>query len=437
VSTPATPPARRLPEHQLFFALSIVVGVLAGLSAVVFTLSIERTSRALFGLDPSHARVIAVPALVGIVTGILLARFFPDSRGSGVPQTRAVFHRHGGVMSPLVPFGTFITGVLGIGSGQSLGREGPSIQIGAGIASVIGKWLRLPPIRVKQLVPIGAAAGLAAAFNTPVTAVLFTFEEIIGDLNAALIGATVLASVSAVIVARAILGNDPLFNVPIYTLVHPGELVAYGVLGVLGGGLSVGFCRGLLRLRAVFIRLPRWTRVWQPAIGGVAVGALLLVRPEVMGVGYEYVNQALNGGLMFRTLLTLGVVKMAATLISYCSGNTGGIFAPTLFIGAMTGGALGTLVHAYAPFPSGGPGAYAMVGMGALFAGIIRAPITSVVMVFELTQDYEILVPLMVANLLSFVISRRYQPMPVYRALLQQDAIAFPASASPNVAAGL
>jgi chloride channel protein, CIC family len=172
----------------------------------------------------------------------------------------------------------------------------------------------------------------------------------------------------------------------------------------------------------------------QPAIGGVVIAATLLVVPEVKGVGYESVDQALNGGLVLRAMIVLCMVKLGATVVSYCSGNAGGIFAPSLFIGAMAGAALGTLVNRVAPFPTGEPGAYALVGMGTLFAGIIRAPMTSVFMIFEITQDYQILVPLMVANLLSFVISRRYQPVPVYEALLRQDQIHLPSAALRDTA---
>jgi CIC family chloride channel protein len=259
--------------------------------------------------------------------------------------------------------------------------------------------------------------------------VLFALEEIIGDMNAALLGSTVVASVAAVIVERSILGNEPLFHVPTYRLVNPLELLAYAGLGVIGGALSLVFCKGLLAVRQLFQRMPATTRVVQPAIGGLIIGGILLYSPAIMGVGYEYVDQALNGGLLLRTMAILCLLKLGATVVSYASGNAGGIFAPSLYIGAMAGGAVGALVHRFAPVATGDPGAYALVGMGTLFAGIIRAPMTSVFMIFEITQDYQILVPLMVANLLSFVISRRFQPVPVYHALLHQDGIHLPSSA--------
>jgi CIC family chloride channel protein len=421
---------RRLREHQLFLILTIVVGVAAGLAAVLFTVAIEQTSHRLFGLAPSRARLLAVPPLMSIVTGVLLAKFFPDVRGSGVPQTEAAYHLAGGVIPARVPLGKFITGVLCIGSGHSMGREGPSVQIGAGLASVVGRWLNLPPRRVRDLVPVGAAGALAAAFNTPVAAVLFALEEIIGDMNAALLGSTVVASVAAVIVERSILGNEPLFHVPAYHLVHPAELAAYAALGVVGGVVSLVFCKSLLALRALFLRLPPRTRVIQPAIGGLIIGVVLVYAPAIMGVGYEYVDQALNGGLLLKTMAFLCFLKLGATIVSYATGNAGGIFAPSLYIGAMAGGAVGVFVHRIAPFPTGDPGAYALVGMGTLFAGIIRAPMTSVFMIFEITQDYQILVPLMVANMLSFVISRRFQRLPVYHALLHQDGVHLPSPAT-------
>jgi CIC family chloride channel protein len=270
---------------------------------------------------------------------------------------------------------------------------------------------------------VGAAGALSAAFNTPVAAVIFTLEEIIADRNASLLGSTVLASVASVIVARSILGNEPLFHVPAYQLASPAELLAYAALGVVGGLCSVVFCRALLSLRAGFRRLPASSLALQPAMGGVAIGLVLLWVPEVMGVGYDSIDQALNGGLRWQTMLLLLIVKVAATVISYSSGNAGGIFAPSLFIGAMAGGVIGTLVQRFAPFATADPGAYALVGMGALFAGIIRAPMTSVFMIFEITQDYQIIVPLMVANLLSLAISARFQPVPVYDALLLQDGL--------------
>jgi CIC family chloride channel protein len=426
----------RLREDQLFLILSIVVGVLAGLSAVLFAVAIEQTSYRLFGLMPSRARLFAIPPLMSLVTGVLLAKLFPDVRGSGVPQTEAAYHLAGGAIPARVPIGKFITGVLCIGSGHSMGREGPSVQIGAGLASAVGRLLRLPPRRVRELVPVGAAGALAAAFNTPVAAVLFALEEIIGDLNAALLGSAVIASVASVIVERSILGNEPLFHVPPYRLVHPAELLAYALLGVVGGVLSLLFSKLLLGLRSLFLRLPARSRILQPALGGLVIGLVLLVSPAIMGVGYEYVDQALNGGLLLKTMAFLCLLKLGATIISYSSGNAGGIFAPSLYIGAMAGGAVGMIVHRIAPFPTADPGAYALVGMGTLFAGIVRAPMTSVFMIFEITQDYQILVPLMVANMLSFVISRRYQAVPVYHALLHQDGIHLPSPGTHGAPSG-
>lgn len=417
-----------LRESHLFAALTIVVGVLAGLSAVLFAVTIDLLNRAFFGFDPSTFRLLVMPIAVSIVTGILMYRFVPAARGSGIPQTKAAYHLNSGIIAPLVPVGKFVLGTIAIGGGHALGREGPSVQIGAGLASVVGQWLKLPPERIRDMVPVGAAAALAAAFNTPVAAVIFALEEIIGDMNATLLGSTVVASVASVVVARSILGNEPLFHVPPYQLQHPAELLAYAALGIIGGIVAIVFSKSLLGLRATFRRLPERTVPWQPAIGGIVMGIILVGAPEMLGVGYDYVDRALNGGLLLHTALILGVLKIAATVISYSSGNPGGVFAPTLYIGAMTGAVVGILIGRIAPFVPGDPGAYALVGMGALFAGILRAPLTSVFMIFELTQDYQIIVPLMVANLLSFYLSRRFQPQPLYHALLEQDDIHLPSA---------
>jgi CIC family chloride channel protein len=415
-------------EHEIFLSLTLLIGLVAGISAVLFRLSINLVQGWLFGSAPSHARLLLIPAGVSLVTGYLLARVFPNARGSGIPQVEAAFHLEKGFIPFRTAVGKFLTGVLCIGSGHSMGREGPSVQIGAALASSIGRWFRLSPDRVQSLVPVGAAAALSAAFNTPVAAVLFALEEIVGDMNASVIGSTVLASVAAVVVERAMLGNDAMFSVPPYQLAHPAELLVYAALGIIDGFISVLFCKGLLWSRALFQRMPASTILLQPAMGGLLVGVILVFVPQVMGVGYQYVNQALTNHLALSALLLLLAAKFAATIISYSSGNAGGIFAPSLFLGGMLGGAVGTFVHAHAPFPTADPGAYAMVGMGALFAGIIRAPMTSVFMIFELTQDYQIMVPLMIANLLSFAISRKYQRIPIYHALLEQDHISLPTS---------
>jgi len=416
----------RLRENHIFLALSIIIGVLSGLAAVLFTLAIKGTTHTLFGVAPSNLRYILVPTLMSLVTGFLLARFFPEARGSGVPQTEAAYHLNQGNVPFRVAFGKFLTGVLCIGSGHSMGREGPSVQIAAGIASPIGKWFHLSPVRRQSLVPIAAAAALSAAFNTPIAAVIFALEEIIGDKNATLLGSTVVASVAAVIVERSVLGNNPVFRVPAYQLVSPAELIGYLILGIAGGIVSLAFCKGLLRARKLFMAMPKWSKIFQPAMGGLVIGLILIFFPQVMGVGYQFVDQAMNGSLLLKTMLLLCLAKFIATIVSYSSGNAGGIFAPSLYLGAMAGGAVGVLMHRFAPFPTGDPGAYALVGMGTLFAGIVRAPMTSVFMIFELTQDYQVLVPLMVANMISYLISRRYQPVPLYHALLEQDHVHMP-----------
>jgi CIC family chloride channel protein len=430
VRRPDIPRSYRLElrESHLFAALTILVGVLAGLSAVLFAVTIDLLNRAFFGFDPSTLRLLVMPIAVSLVTGILMHRYVPGVRGSGIPQTKSAYHLDGGIISPLVPIGKFVLGTVAIGGGHALGREGPSVQIGAGLASLVGQWLKLPPERIRDMVPVGAAGALSAAFNTPVAAVIFALEEIIGDMNATLLGSTVVASVASVMVARSVLGNEPLLHVPPYHLEHPAELLAYAALGIIGGIVAIVFSRSLLGLRAAFRRLPKQTVPWQPAIGGLAMGAILVGAPQMLGVGYDYVDRALNGGLLLQTALLLGVLKIAATVISYASGNPGGVFAPTLYIGAMTGAVVGILIGRIAPFVPGDPGAYALVGMGALFAGILRAPLTSVFMIFELTQDYQIIVPLMVANLLAFYLSRQFQPLPLYHALLEQDDVHLPAA---------
>jgi CIC family chloride channel protein len=302
----------------------------------------------------------------------------------------------------------------------------PSVQVGAGIASVLGRRLGLRPEKVKALLPVGAAAAIAAAFNTPLAAVLFSLEEIMGDLHAPVLGSVVLASATSWLVLRLLLGNNPLFKVPQYQLVHPLEFAIYAVLGVVGGLVSVAFTKLLLDMRQRFMRLPQKTVWFQPVAGGLLVGLMGWFVPQVLGVGYGYVGDVLNGRMALNLMVLLVVLKLIAVTTSYASGNAGGIFGPALFIGAMLGGAVGTVAHHLLPAHTATPGAYALVGMGAVFAGIVRAPMTSVVMIFEMTQDYAVIVPLMIANLVSLFISSRLQRQPIYEALAVQDGIHLP-----------
>jgi len=370
-----------------------------------------------------------VPVAGALVTGALLSRYFPNARGSGIPQTKAALFLRDGFITFRTVFGKFFCSSASLASGIALGREGPSVHIGAGLASVLGRRVGLSPKRVRELIPVGASAALAAAFNTPVAAVLFTLEEVMGDLHAPVLGSIVLSSATAWIVLHLLLGDEPLFHVPSYQLVSPIEFLSYAVLGVVGGLVSVCFVKLLLFIRKRFLALPRASQWIQPAAGGLVVGVMGWFVPDVLGVGYAHVSQALNGQMALQLMALLVALKLVATAACYGTGNAGGIFGPSLFIGAMMGGAVGTVAHQLLPDYTGGVGAYALVGMGAAFAGIVRVPLTSVIMIFEMTRDYTIIVPLMISNLISYYISYRLQREPIYEALQHQDGLHLPQGA--------
>ncbi|HEV3253472.1 MAG TPA: chloride channel protein [Candidatus Acidoferrales bacterium] len=413
-------------EGQVILVLALIIGALTGLAVVAFILLTERVGMRLYPVGSAPWRRLLFPVVGSLSIGYLLFRYFPDARGSGVPQTKAALFARGGRITLRTVVGKFFCTSATLASGIPLGREGPSVQVGAGIASVLGRRLGLRAEKVQALLPVGAAAAIAAAFNTPLAAVLFSLEEIVGDLHAPVIGAVVLASATSWVVLRLLLGNNPLFKVPQYRLVHPLELAIYAVLGVAGGLVSVAFTRLLLGMRERFLRFPKSTLWFQPLTGGVLVGLMGWFVPQVLGVGYGYVGDVLNGQMAVKLMVLLVVLKLLAVTTSYASGNAGGIFGPALFIGAMLGGAVGTLAHGLLPSYTATPGAYALVGMGAVFAGIVRAPMTSVVMIFEMTQDYAVIVPLMIANLVSLFISSRLQRQPIYDALAVQDGIHLP-----------
>src|SRR6266849_9809385 len=372
-------------EEQVFLVLTLLIGALVGAIVVAFILLTERFGARLYPAGGAAWRRLLVPMTGSALMGYLLFRYFPDARGSGVPQTKGALYARGGRISLGTVVGKFFCTSATLASGIPLGREGPAVQVGAGIASVLGQKLGLSSEKIKALVPVGAAAAIAAAFNTPMAAVLFSLEEVMGDLHAPVLGSVVLASATSWAMLRLLLGNDPLFHVPQYELVHPLEFGIYAVLGIAGGFLSVAFTRLLLEMRKRFLLLPRKTRWWHPVVGGVTVGLMGWFVPQVLGVGYSYVGEALNGTMALKLMVLLVALKLLAVTTSYASGNAGGIFGPSLFLGAMLGGAIGSVAHHLLPAYTATPGAYALVGMGAVFAGIVRTPMTSVLMIFEMT----------------------------------------------------
>jgi chloride channel protein, CIC family len=417
-------------EEQLFLGLTLLIGALVGMVVVGFILLTERFGARLYPAGGEGWRRLLVPVAGSLGMGYLLYRYFPDARGSGVPQTKAALYAREGRITLGTVIGKFFCTSATLASGIPLGREGPAVQVGAGIASVLGRRVGLRPEKVKELLPVGATAAIAAAFNTPLAAVLFSLEEVVGDLHAPMLGSVVLASATSWAMLRLLLGNNPLFHVPQYQLVNPAEFGIYAVLGVAGGFVSVGFTKLLLWMRARFLKFPKKTLWFQPVAGGVMVGVMGWFVPQLLGVGYMHVGEALNGQMALKLMLVLLVLKLFAVATSYASGNAGGIFGPSLFLGAMLGGAVGSIANHFLPNTVGTPGAYALVGMGTAFAGIVRAPMTSVVMIFEITRDYAVIVPLMISNLVSFFISSKLQREPIYEGLAHQDGIHLPTAGS-------
>ncbi|MGB8478850.1 MAG: chloride channel protein [Acidobacteriaceae bacterium] len=440
LAAPATTPAFQLTDAEiqhiaptrgdrLFLVLSIFIGILSGLLVVCFRMSIEWLRVWLLGSvpHPGQYRLLLAPMLVGLLLGLMVKYIFPQARGSGINQTKAALYIYNGYISVRTMIGKFITSALAIGSGHSLGPEDPSLQIGAGIASLIGRRLHLSRERLRLFAPVGAAAGLAAAFNAPISAILFVIEEVIGAWSAAVLGSIVLAAVSSVVIARYFWGAQPMFHIPAITLRDNRELLAYAVLGIVGGFAAVLFSRLLATLRPWLRSLPNWTQVLQPGAAGLIVGAVgFFGFPQVMGSGYNTIDHAMHGEYLWHVLLALAILKIFATTVSFSSGTPGGMFAPTLFIGAMLGASVGSFEKHFFPLLTGSVGAYALVGMGVLFAGFLRVPLTSVFMVFELSGNYSIVLPVILANTLAYLIARSLQPVPIFEALTLQDGLNLP-----------
>ncbi len=433
-------------EAQRLFVLTALIGVCCGLAAVAFHLLIrllemDLIERALAAPGPAQiAWTILTPTLGGLACGVLLQYVAPRARGSGIPEVKATFAQRGRELSLRDALGKFGIGALQIGSGASLGREGPTVHICASIASRLGRWAGLAPRSIRRLLPVGAAAGIAAAFNAPLAAVTFTIEEIVGDLDKTVLSGVIVAAAIAAVIERSVLGEHPVFEITrAYGLQHASSLLVYALLGIAAGLAAVVFTDSLLALRKRFGRarfLPGWSK---PAVGGLVAGTLAVVALRafsshgVTGGGYATLEEALNGQLLTRAMLALCAMKIVATVFCYSSGGAGGIFAPALFIGGMLGGSFGaldTLLLGHADTMIGG---FTLVGMGAFFAGSIRAPITSVLIIAEMTGDYALVLPLMIANSIAYGLAHRLRPAPIYEALLEQDGIRLRATTGMHV----
>ncbi len=401
-------------------SLGILVGVGAGLGAVAFRELILGFTRAFTGFsDYSGAGrvanphfpglgpwfVAAVPVLGGLIYGPLIARFAREARGHGVPEVMLAVATQGGRIRPRVAAIKAVASAICIGAGGSVGREGPIVQIGSALGSTLGQLLRLNESRLRLLVACGAAGGISATFNAPIAGVFFALELILRDFETESFGVVVLSSVTANVIGRAAFGAQPFLALPAFHQPTPAGYVLYAGLGVAAALIGTAFIRVLYGVEDIADRIwhgPEWLR---PAVGGLLLGALLLALPQLYGVGYPVLEHAVGGRYTVWLLLALLVGKLAATSLTIAIGGSGGVFAPSLFLGAMLGTAYGTGMEHVAPHLAGQPGAFGLVGMGAVFAAAGRAPITSLIIVFELTGDYHIIPPLMVAIVIATAIA--------------------------------
>jgi len=389
---------RRMSDRSLF-VVAALVGLFGGLLAVVFRWLLVYSERLYFVL-------VAVPVLGGIIVGLLVHFVASEVRGSGVPEVVEAAALHGGCIRPIVVVVKALASAASIGSGGSAGREGPIVQIGSAFGSFVGQRLRLPQRVVVTLVACGAAAGISATFNAPIAGVFFALEIILGRFTSRNFSFLVVASVAASVVSHAFFGEAPAFQIPAYNLVHPAELTLYLALGVIVALAARLFVATVYGTEDIFNRLralPGWAR---PALGGLFVGAIGLYYPQVFGVGYGTLENVLHEQLPITLLCVLPLAKLLATSLTLGSGGSGGVFAPSLFLGGALGAAFGWLVHAAFPGWTATYGAYALVGMAALVAASTNGPITAVVILFEMTRDYRIILPLMISVAIAVNIAR-------------------------------
>jgi CIC family chloride channel protein len=425
-------------SNPALIPLALVVGAGAGAGAVLFRyLILWVTELATGHADYSNAGrigsshfphlgiyfLLLVPAIGGLLYGPLIDRFAKEARGHGVPEVMYAVSARGGRISPKVAIVKSIASAICIGTGGSVGREGPIVQIGSALGSTLGQRLRVPPARMRLLVACGAAGGISATFNAPIAAVFFALELILGDFASESFGMVVLASVTADVIGRAAFGSHSFLTLPQFHQVAGIEYLFYAVLGLIAAAVGVVFTRVLYGFEDLFDKYwpgPMWLR---PATGGMLLGGLLVALPEMYGVGYPILEKGIGGGYSGGFLLLLLVGKLVAVSLTIAIGGSGGVFAPSLFIGAMLGSAYGAGLHDLFPGVSGPAGAYGLIGMGAVFAAASRAPITAVLIIFELTGDYTIVLPLMVAIVLSTIVSRALSKDSIYTLKLSRRGI--------------
>ncbi|MGA4792054.1 chloride channel protein [Nocardia sp. AB354] len=418
--------------------LALVIGAGSGGGAIVFRWLITTFTRVLSGFADYSAAghvpnphvpflgpwfVVLAPVVAGLIYGPLVYRFAPEARGHGVPEVMYAVAERGGRIPPQVTVVKALASALCIGGGGSVGREGPIVQIGSAWGSSIGRLTRMPERRLRILVACGAAGGIAATFNAPIAGPFFAMELILRDFAAESFGAVVLSSVTASVIGRAALGNEPFLDLPAFSLRSGWEYGAFALLGVAVGLIGVVFTHVLYRIEDLCDwawRGPEWLR---PAVGGLVLGGVLLVLPQMYGVGYPVLGDAIGGHYVLWMLVILMVGKMLATSLTIGIGGSGGVFAPSLFIGAMGGTAFGVVVHHLFPAATAAPGMYGLIGMGAAFAGATRAAITAVIILFELTGEYSIILPLMLAVVIATGVSRVLSKETIYTLKLSRRGV--------------
>ncbi len=428
-----------LPEGDLgLVLLSVIVGLAGGAGAIVFRQLIAWAqimfSSAGEWVLPFQGQyyVILLPAVGLVLVSLIVRRWAPETRGHGVPEVQYAVRRLGGRIRPRVAAVKALASALTIGSGGSVGREGPIVQIGSSIGSSLGGLLGLRQDAVKTLVACGAAAGIGGTFNAPIAGVIFAMEVILGTFGGRSFGLVVIASVTSTALVQSVLGKQPAFALQeVFALVSPIELLLYVGLGIAAGLLAVAYVRALYFVERAFER-SRWSPIPKAAVGGLLVGLIgylgirYLGGAHLFGVGYEGVGKALalgqesvSGEMGVLALMLLAGLKILATSTTLAAGGSGGVFAPALYIGAMAGGAFGLVANAVFPTVTAPAGAYALVGMGAVFGAAAHAPISAVLILFEMTDDYQIILPLMLAVVISYLLASQLHPDSIYSAKLR------------------
>ncbi len=414
-----------LKEEQLLLILIVVLGLLVGVFGAAFRAAIHTIAALTY---EKGGWWLLSPAIGGLITGLIIKYISEEAKGSGITYVKRALAYYGGDISLKTTVSRFIASAINVGTGFSLGPEGPSVKIGAGIGSFLARVFHLSSKNARMLVSIGAGGGIAAAFFAPMAGVTYILEEIMGSLSTKIVGASLIATVLAAALQKSLSGDILIFSLPGFEFLTPAELINYALLGAFVAPFSVLFVKSMIYAKRFFSRLSIPVE-WKLFATGVVISAVGFFFPQTLGIGYDTITEVMRGDVALKLVVVLLILKILLTSLSSACGGSGGIYAPVFFMGAFSGIFVAKVMSGLFPMKIASSGAYAIIGMGAFFAGVFRTPLTAFLIIFEMTRKPSVLFPLMLATGVSYIIASALYPYSATRALMIEEGSEIPSEA--------